>query len=235
MMKKNFKFYFSLWSILLAVFNVVVFILRPVIPGYIIEYDARFWIAWGFILAAFIVNLVCAYFAFGAENLKKLFYRFPLITVSRSGLIVLMAAGCALMLIPGCPAWITAIVCIVILAFNAAAVIKAKAAGDIASDVNDKVKSQTAFIKTASANAQSIVNEAGSDAVRAECKKVYEALRYSDPVSDISLFAIESDIAEKLKALEIAVRADDPEGTAALSGEIIVLTEKRSQRCRALK
>lgn len=35
MMKKNFKFYFSLWSILLAVFNVVVFILRPVIPGYI--------------------------------------------------------------------------------------------------------------------------------------------------------------------------------------------------------
>ena len=79
------------------------------------------------------------------------------------------------------------------------------------------------------------MNEAGSDAVRAECKKVYEALRYSDPVSDISLFAIESDIAEKLKALEIAVRADDPEDTAALSGEIIVLTEKRSQRCRALK
>ena len=66
MMKKNFKFYFSLCSILLAVFNVVVFILRPVIPGYIIEYDARFWIAWGFILAAFIVNLVCAYFAFRA-------------------------------------------------------------------------------------------------------------------------------------------------------------------------
>ena len=235
MMKKNFKFYFSLWSILLAVFNVVVFILRPVIPGYIIEYDARFWIAWGFILAAFIVNLVCAYFAFRAENLKKLFYSIPLITVSRSGLIVLMAVGSALMLIPGCPAWITAIVCIVIFAFNAAAVIKAKAAGDIASDVNDKVKAQTAFIKTASANAQSIVNEAGSDAVRAECKKVYEALRYSDPVSDISLFAIESDIAEKLKALEIAVRADDPEGTAALSGVIIVLTEKRSQRCRALK
>lgn len=235
MMKKNFKFYFSLWAILLAVFNVVVFVLRPVIPGYIIKYDARFWFAWGFILAAFIVNLVCAYFAFGAENAKKLFYSLPLITVSRSGLIVLMAAGCALMLIPGCPAWITAIVCIVILAFNAAAVIKAKAAGDIASDVDDKVKARTAFIKTASADAQSIMNEAKSSDIRAECKKVYEALRYSDPMSDISLFAIETSIAEKLKALGIAVKADEREEAAALSGEIIALAEKRSQRCRALK
>lgn len=63
-MKKNFKFFALIWAILLAVFNLVVFLIRPVLPGYEINYDARFWIAWGFIIAAFIGNLVCAYIAF---------------------------------------------------------------------------------------------------------------------------------------------------------------------------
>ena len=81
-MKKNFKSYALIWAIMLAAFNAVVFLVRPVIPGYSVNYDARFWIAWGFILAAFAGNLVCAYFAFKAQNLKKLFYNLPLITVS---------------------------------------------------------------------------------------------------------------------------------------------------------
>ena len=79
MMKKNVKYYVLIWLILLAVFNLVVFLVRPIIPGYVIEYDGRFWIAWAFIIAAFIGNLICAYIAFKAENLQKMFYNFPLI------------------------------------------------------------------------------------------------------------------------------------------------------------
>ena len=71
-MKKNFKFYTLIWAILLAVWCAVVFLVRPIIPSYVINYDARFWIAFVFIVAAFIGNLVCAYFAFKTENLKKM-------------------------------------------------------------------------------------------------------------------------------------------------------------------
>ena len=52
-MKKNFKFYALIWAILLALFNLVVFLVRPIIPGFVIVYDARFWIAFVFIVAAF--------------------------------------------------------------------------------------------------------------------------------------------------------------------------------------
>ena len=118
MMEKNNKNYTLIWAILLVVFNLVVFLVRPIIPGYEIHYDTRFWIAWAFIVAAFVGNLWCAATAFKAQNLKKLFYNLPLITISWRALIIMMAVGCVLMLIPNCPAWITAIVCIVIFAFN---------------------------------------------------------------------------------------------------------------------
>ena len=70
-MKKNFKFYALIWAILLAVWCAVVFLARPIIPRYVINYDARFWLAFVFIVVAFIGNLVCAYLAFKAENIKK--------------------------------------------------------------------------------------------------------------------------------------------------------------------
>ena len=123
-MKKNFRFYALMWTVLLAVWCAVVFLVRPILPGYVINYDARFWIAFVFIVLAFIGNLVCAHLAFKAENSKKMFLNLPLITVSWSALITMLIVGSVLMLIPNCPAWITAVVCIIILAFNAIAVIK---------------------------------------------------------------------------------------------------------------
>ena len=77
-MQNHIKPYILIWTILLVVFNAVVFLVRPVFPGYVIHYDARFWIAWVFIIAAYIGNLVCANLAFQAENLKKMFYNMPL-------------------------------------------------------------------------------------------------------------------------------------------------------------
>ena len=100
-MKKNFKSYALIWAIFLVAFNVIVFLVRPIIPGYEIHYDLRFWIAWLFVMAAFVGNLLCANKAFQAENLEKLFYKVPLISVSYRGLIGMLVLGGALMRVPG--------------------------------------------------------------------------------------------------------------------------------------
>ena len=181
-MKKNFKSYAIIWAVLFAVFNIVVFLARPVIPGYVVSYDVRFWIAWVFIIASFAANLLCANKAFKAENLEKLFYKVPLITVSYTGLIAMLVLGGALMLIPNCPVWIAAVACAVVAAFTAIAVVKADWAGDAVGDVHEKVKTQTQFIKLLTVDAESLLDRAKSDAVKTECKKVYEAVRYSDPM-----------------------------------------------------
>ena len=234
-MKKNFKFYALIWVILLTVFNLVVFLVRPVIPGFVIEYDARFWIAWALIIVAFIGNLVCAYFAFKAENLKKMFYNLPLITISWAALVAMVVIGAVLMLIPSCPAWVAAIVCIVVLAFNAIAVIKAVWAAETVEKVDDKVKAQTSFIKNLTVDAESILARAKSDAVKAACKKAYEAIRYSDPMSNEGLSVIEAKIAVKVDEFSSAVVADDAEKAKEIADEIVILVGDRNKKCKVLK
>jgi len=234
-MKRSFKLYATIWLILLAAFTAVVFLARPVILGATVEYDARFWIAWGFIIAAFIGNLICAFFAFKAQNLKKMFYNLPLITVSWSALIIMLVAGLILMLIPNCPAWIAAIVCILILAFNAVAVVKAVWAADTVEIVDEKVKTQTSFIKNLTVDAEGILARAKSDAVKAECKKVYEAVRYSDPMSNEALSVIEAKISAKMDEFSTVVDIDNTEKAKVIAGEIAVLIGDRNRNCKVLK
>lgn len=234
-MKKNFKSYAIIWAVLLAAFNVVVFLARPVIPGYVVSYDVRFWIAWVFIIASFAANLLCASKAFKAENLEKLFYKVPLITVSYTGLIAMLVLGGALMLIPNCPVWIAAVACAVVAAFTAIAVVKADWAGDAVGEVHEKVKTQTQFIKLLTVDAESLLDRAKSDAVKTECKKVYEAVRYSDPMSNDALSVIEAKITVKMDELSSAVGADDAAKAKEIADELVILVGDRNKKCRALK
>lgn len=241
-MKKNFKSYAIIWAVLFAVFNIVVFLARPVIPGDVVSYDVRFWIAWVFIIASFAANLLCANKAFKAENLEKLFFKVPLITVSYAGLIAMLVLGGALMLIPNCPVWIAAVVCAVAAvvcavaaACTAIAVVKADWAGDAVGEVHEKVKTQTQFIKLLTVDAESLLDRAKSDAVKTECKKVYEAVRYSDPMSNDALSVIEAKITVKMDELSSAVGADDATKAKEIADELVILVGDRNKKCRALK
>lgn len=232
-MKKNFKSYALIWAIFLVAFNVIVFLVRPIIPGYEIRYDARFWIAWVFVMAAFVGNLVCANAAFKAENLQKLFYNVPLITISYSGLILMLVLGAVLMLIPNCPARIAAIVCVAIAAFTAVAVVKADWAGEAVSATHEKVKAQTQFIKLLTVETETLMTAAKTPEAQAAAKKVYGAVRYSDPMSSDALTAIEAELTEKFKAFEAAATSGtDPEPAAE---DFLTTLEKRNRLCKAMK
>lgn len=234
-MKKNFKFYIIIWAVLLAIYNLTVFLVKPIVPGYVINYDARFWISWGVIIATFIGQLICAKIAFDSKNNEKLFLNIPLITQSYTALIVAMIVGSILMLIPDCPAWIAAIVCAVVLGFSVISIVKAKAAADIVSDIDDKVKANTLFIKSLTVDAESLISRAKNEASKTECKKVYEAIRFSDPMSSNALDSIESEITIKFAKFSEAVMDDNFEVTSASASEILVLLGDRNKKCKLLK
>lgn len=233
-MKKNFKLYIICWAILLALFNVICFVTPNEAAG-LNKFGGAFWVGYIFITASFIGQLVCAYIAFKAENLKKLFYNLPLITLSYTGLILTLIFGGLAMAIPNLPAWVGAVICLLILGLNAIAIIKAKAATELVESVDKKISRQIGFIKNLTAEAESLVSHSKSDEVRAECKKVYEAARYSDPMSNIRLADIEEKITAEMQQLSEAVASDDSEIAAAVTRELIALIEDRNKRCRMLK
>ena len=226
-MKKTFKFYAIVWVICLALFNIISFVSPDEIAG-ISKFNGSFWTGYIFITLAFIGQLVCAYVAFKAENLKKLFYNIPLISISYIGLVVTMA-------IPHIPDWIGIIVCLLILGFTAISVIKAGLAAELVSDIDEKVAENTAFIKAITADAQNLMNRANAPMLKKQCKKVYEAFRYSDPVSNAEIADIEQRIKEEFDILTDAVIADDLSLVESSAKEIISLVNIRTSKLRLSK
>ena len=80
-----------------------------------------------------------------------------------------------------------------------------------------------------------MISRAKSENIKVECKKVYEAVRYSDPMSSAALASIESDITIKFSKLSEAVVSEDSEVAVTLADEIIILLGDRNKKCRLLK
>ena len=122
-----------------------------------------------------------------------------------------------------------------ILAFTGISVLKANAAAEIVNEVGEKVKEKTQFIKLTTVDAQNLMNSAKSESVKSACKKVYEALRYSDPMWSGALVREEAEIADKMAELSSAVVSDNANSAESISNEITALVKARNNKCKALK
>ncbi len=232
-MNKQFKNYLVVWAVLLVLFNVIAF----VSVGWEGQekYTASFWIGYVFITLAFGGQLACAYKALQEENLTKLFYNISLFKTSYSGLIASFVFGGLCMLISPLPYWVGIILCTIVLALNVFSVMKASVAAEAVTEIDKKVKVQTFFIKSLTVDAETLVARAESEEIKAECKKVYEAVRYSDPMSNDMLASIEGQIAVVFSKLSEAVAEDKTEAAKDLSNELIVLINDRNKKCKLLK
>lgn len=232
-MKKMLKYYTIAWCVMLALFNVLSFLSND--PTVTDKYTTSFWIGYGFITLTFIGQLVCAIFAMKGDDIKRAFYNVSLIKVSFSGLIASFVFGGICMIISSIEYWLGIVICSVILAINVLAVIKASAAVDAVATIDKSIKTKTEFIRSLTVDAETLISYAQSDTAKAECKKVYETVRYSDPMSNEALSTIEHDISSKFQEFASAVKANDSKTIAELANTLTILLGERNKKCKLLK
>lgn len=233
-MKRTFNIYAICWVILLIMFNIVVFLIPNEIAGES-KYSNGFWIGYSFVTISFIGQFVCTYYAFKRDSLKEFFYSIPLITISYVSTIVSILVGMICIVVPFIPTWIGTIVCLLILGFSAVTVLRAKATAGIVSEVDDKIKAQTIYIKALTSDAQTLMEKASSPELKPKLKKVYEAIRYSDPMSNEALANIESQITIRFDELLKAIESNNSDEVKELADEVVVLLNDRNEKCRLLK
>ncbi len=226
-MKKTFRSYGVVWAICFTFFNAVVFLIPQ-------ERAGNFWLGYGFITVAFLGQFICTRIAFKAENAQKFFYRFPLLSLSFIGTLCMLGVGGLTMAIPAVPVWLGAIGCLAVLAFTAIAVVSASAAGDAVGAMDETIKVKTLFIKTLTADAHILQSKATTDDGKTIARKVYEAVRYSDPTSHTALQSIEAQITIQFKKFETAVCGNADDATT-LGEQLIILIEDRNTKCRLYK
>lgn len=232
-MKNGFKFYALIWLALVVVFNVIAFVSVGWI-GYE-KYTSSFWIGYIFIMVAFVGQLICSYVALKETNINKTFYNISLVKTSFTGLIVSFVFGGMCMLISPLPYWVGILLCAIVLVLNILSVIKAFTAAKIVAVIDDEVKIETLFVKTLTVDAESLLYRAKSEVVKNECKKVYEAARYSDPMSNNALASVESKITAKFVEFSDSVISDNYEEASAFANELAVLIGERNRKCKLLK
>lgn len=227
-MNRNFKYFTFVWAICLALFNAVVFLVPT-------EYTEGFWTGYVFITLAFLGQLCCAYIALKADNSEKLFYNIPLVSISYTGLLIMLAVGGGCMIIPGLSGWLGVILFLLVLGFTAIAVISAGRAAQIVDSVDEKVTAQSSFVKYLTVDAENLMHQAKANMLKNQCRRVYEALRYSDPMSNDALASIERQIKLEFGALTDAVLAENLDDTESAVSEILTLLTERNNKCRSLK
>ncbi len=226
-MQKNFKYYAIVWLILLAIFNVAVFV-SPAEAGDLNKFGGAFWSGYIGITVAFLGQLATSFFAFRSKNMQKFFYKIPLIRISWTGLVLTLIFGVICMVIPDLPNWVGIILCFVILAFNAISLVKANTAAELVGEIDDKIKEQTLFIKSLTVDAEVAMANAKTEEEKSLAKKVYEAVRYSDPMSHNALAGLETQI--NLKFATYTASFD-----AAVADELLILLDERNKKCKMLK
>ena len=233
MKNKIFSLYLAVWALLVALFNLFTF----TIPATPIndKFTLSFWIGYALIMLTFVCQLVCAALALKDGNAQKTFYNIPLMRTSYVGLIISVVVGSICMLLSFIPYWLGAVICATIFIFNALALIKSDVVVSEVERVDKKIKIQTFFIKSLTIDAETLMAGAKDDDIKVECRKVAEALRYSDPMSNDALSSIEGAISIKFIEFSNAVQANDKEKAIPTAEELVVLIGDRNKKCKLLK
>lgn len=228
-MKKKVIIYSIIWSLSLILFNLVSFI-TP-----IIERDTLFWVSYITITMSFIGQYICALFVFKTKTSKKVFYRLSLYTTNYFylGLLLLFSALC--LLIKFIPNWIGIILCVGTLVCNIVTLLRSLMAIDAVEKIDTKIETKTFFIKSLIAEAQVLVSTTTKEPYKTIVNKVYESIRYSDPMSNNQLKEIEIKIETLFKSLSSYISNNDYPNAEKASKDLLALINERNAKCRINK
>ena len=236
-MKKMFKFYLVAWAIMFVLFNIAVIALPREFTILGVTYEKFGGVSWVTLIVlelCFLLHLALTAVALRQKRLSGTFYRLPLIRLSYGCVIVTTIVAVVAML-AFLPSWIPLALALLILAVYAFAILKAVVAAELVESVDEKTRAKTSFIRNLTVDADSLLARAKSEPVKAACKKVFEALRYSDPVSAYGLVDVEERIKAEFDALTDAVIADDPKAVSASADELLTLIAERNKKSKAGK
>ena len=124
---------------------------------------------------------------------------------------------------------------ILVYGFAVISIIKAKVAVSVVAGIDEKIKVQTFFIKSLTVDAEVLMNNSKTTEFKALTKKVYEAIRYSDPMSNAVLVEVEEKIQNGFSDFENAVDGEDFELASSTADELLSLIDIRNKKCKLLK
>ncbi|MDR0518579.1 MAG: hypothetical protein LBG82_00775 [Clostridiales Family XIII bacterium] len=223
---KNHMLNILIFAIVGGIYNVIAFFL-------IDSHDRVFWISYAFTMIAIVMPIIIQLrlFTTGAYP-KKVFLGLPIVIAAFIYLVVQMAAGFALMLLPDGLYKVSVIVQLIVLAVFLVFALSALMVKNNAEAVEAKISEKRFFVSSLVVELQGLADRADDPLQRKKLKALAEAVRFSDPMSHPSLAPQEV----KLEALAAELEAAAGKGSAdQVMKEFEATLTERNRKAKLLK
>ena len=215
--------------IVLAAYNILYF----VIPFNRDLSGAAFWISYGVTNFLILFNLFTIYLGFKDKSLRSRVFGIPIVTLGVYYTIIQFVADILIMSIGSfvkIPYWVVVVFEVLLLATAFISLIARKAYKDAIITIDTKEEKED-FIKDLRIQLDTLVHASMSDAqLRNDLRKLYETVKYTNPVSKKCVYEIEDDISTKVAALRKAVQDENVVKAKGLIDDITNLIRERKAR-----
>ena len=217
-MKKGFINYSLFWLLALGIFNVAAFLL----PN---DMNSSFWIGYGAVSFAFVLQLISTALFFKKDLLKQKIGGFPVPVYCIMSLVTFLLCSIVCVMTMHL---IALVVCYVIVAVQYLANIFVSVSAG-------KNGAAIGFIADLKKTTEAIAKKAENAEIKALAEEVSRSAAEADPYSDIALAGVENKILAEMEKLSSAVESGDVEAVKASAKQMLTFIKERNVKCRMLK
>ena len=214
-MKKGFIKYSLLWLVALGLFNAAAFLMPK-------ELNNTFWIGYGAVSAAFVLQLLSTAWFFNKDLLQKRLGQIPVPVFCTMGLIALLSGSVAFA--------VTGMTLIVIASYVVVGV--QYIVNIVVIVVSGKDGAATGFIPELKKNTAALVQKAENNEIKALADEFAKAAASADTRSDAALAGVENKILGEMEKFSAAVEASDLESAQASAKQLLSFIKERNTKCR---
>lgn len=211
--------------ILLIVYNCLYFII-PFNRDYS---NGAFWVTYGFTTFLILFMGVVVFLGIGDKKLKSRVFGIPILYLGYSTLMcqflidgVVMGVGNFFAI----KTWIPTIIEILLISFFFISLIVRTAYKDTIKKI-DAQEYKESYIKQLRVDLGRLLAKADEEEVKIKLSKLYETVKYTDPVSNKAVVEIEDEISRQVSKLEEALLNGDKDNSLALIKQIVDLVNER--------
>lgn len=228
-MKKNRIRIVIVIAILIAVFNLIAFI----VP---FSRTAAFWVSYAFGMVALFLQLFTWTVRWDKlETLKSKFLGIPILQIGFVYLVVQMIVSLGFFVFSALPFQIPLIIDAILLAVCAILMIGADIGRDVIEGIEEKIAAKISFIKSIQTDIELLKPQAKTPELKKQLQDLAETIRYSDPVSNAAVVGIEARISQVVAELSEEIKSENCENTSALVSDVKTLIEERNAKVRLEK
>lgn len=226
--KKTIGMSLAVWAIIFAIYNVMVFLfLSPV--------SAVFWLSYGFMLLAFVLQLVGMYLSFKEFTVQAAFFGIPLAQFTLFYFFAELFMSLVFMFFHNIVWTIPFFLQLLMLAIYGVVAIVSVFARDTAVAVKDKVQQSAAAMRMDTIDIEMLRDDVKDPELKNQLRRLAEAVRYSDPMTNDVVADVDARIKQETIALQTYCEDGDIPSASESCAKLQRLYVERNKKLMASK